>query len=92
MKVQTEVSIYPLKSQSLSEPIEVFCRTLRNSGLDVRTRSMSTFIIGESDMVFTALHKAFEKLAEQHHVVMDFQVTNACPDIKKVFIGLESEQ
>lgn len=83
MKIQAEVSIYPLKTQSLSEPIEVFCRTLRNSGLDVRTKSMSTFIIGESDMIFTALHEAFEKLAEQHHVVMDFKVSNACPDKRR---------
>ncbi len=83
MKIQAEVSIYPMKTQSLSEPIRVFCRTLKNSDLDVHTRSMSTFVIGESDMVFTALHKAFEKLAEQYYVVMDFKLSNACPDERR---------
>jgi len=35
MKVQAEISIYPLRTQSLSEPVEEYCRILRDYGLEV---------------------------------------------------------
>jgi len=36
--------------------------------------------VGESDGVFQAVKRAFQALAAEHNVVMDLEVSNACPD------------
>lgn len=79
MKVQAEVSIYPLKEQSLSGPIEEFCGILNSRHLAVETRSMGTFVSGELSDLFSAVEQAFAKSAEKHRIVMDLKVSNACP-------------
>jgi uncharacterized protein YqgV (UPF0045/DUF77 family) len=80
MKIQAEISIYPLKTKSLSEPINEFCQILENKGLKVETRTMSSFVVEESEAVFKSVQKAFEKLAEKYDLVMDIKVSNACPN------------
>jgi uncharacterized protein YqgV (UPF0045/DUF77 family) len=79
MKVQVQISIYPLKSKSLSEPIGEFCRVLKGRGLKVETRTMDSLVIGESDIIFKALQEAFGQITKKYNVVMDFKVSNACP-------------
>ena len=79
MKIQVQISIYPLKTKSLSEPIDEFCRILKGKGLKVQTRTMDSFVIGESNAVFKSVHEAFEQIAEKYDVVMDFKISNACP-------------
>jgi len=79
MKVQVQISIYPLKTSSLSEPIGQFCRILKDRGLKVQTRTMDSFVIGQSDAVFESVREAFEQIAEKYDVVMDFKISNACP-------------
>lgn len=83
MKVQAQISIYPLKTKSLSEPIEEFCRILKDKGLKVETRTMDSFIIGQSDAVFKSVQEAFEQIAEKYDVAMDFKISNACPKAKR---------
>jgi len=80
MKVQAEVSLYPLRTRKLSGPVKEFCRALRSRGLFVGTRSMSTFVAGESESLFNALREGFEGLARQMDVVVDVKISNACPD------------
>lgn len=80
MKVQAEVSLYPLRTRELSGPIGTFCEGLRSHGLDVQTRSMSTSVAGESSDLFEALHEGFERLAQENPLVMDVKISNACPD------------
>ena len=80
MKIHAEISIYPLKTKSLSGPINEFCQILENKGLKVETRKMSSFVIEESEIVFESMQKAFEKLAEKYDLVMDIKVSNTCPD------------
>lgn len=80
MKIQSEISIYPLKTDSLSSPIYEFCQMLKQNGLEVDTQTMGSIIIGESDTVFESVRKAFGKLAEKYDLVMDFKVSNACPE------------
>jgi uncharacterized protein YqgV (UPF0045/DUF77 family) len=63
MKVQAEVSVYPLRTLTLSRSIAAFCEVLRSHGLDVQTRSMSTFATGECSAVLEALRDGFERLA-----------------------------
>jgi len=79
MKVQVQISIYPLKTSSLSEPIEEFCRILKDKGLKVKTRTMDSFIVEESDTIFKSVREAFEQIAEKYDVTMDFRISNACP-------------
>lgn len=79
MKVQVQISIYLLKTKSLSEPLDEFCSILKDKGLKVETQTMSSFIVGESDTIFKSMQEAFEKIAEKHDVVMDFKISNACP-------------
>ena len=79
MKVQAEISIYPLRTKSLSKPVEAFCRILRDHGLEIKTTAMSTFIRCESRDLFKACDKAFEQLAKKYEVVMNMKISNACP-------------
>lgn len=79
MRVQAQISIYPLKTDTLSVPVDEFCRDLKNRGLEVETQTMSSFVTGESQIVFDAVRQAFQRLAEKYDVVMDLKVSNACP-------------
>ncbi len=80
MKVQMQISIYPLKTKSLSEPIREFCRILEDKGLKIQTRTMDTLLMGESDTIFQSVREAFEQIAEKYNIVMDFKISNACPE------------
>lgn len=80
MKVQAEVSLYPLRIRELSDPIVRFCELLRSHGLDVQIRSMSTSVAGESSDLFEALREGFERLAQENQLVMDVKISNACPN------------
>lgn len=79
MNVQAEISIYPLRTSSLSEPIEEFCRILRDHDLEIKTTAMSTLIRGQSGDVFKACEKAFEQLTRKYEIVMHMKISNACP-------------
>lgn len=80
MRVQAEVSLYPLRTGTLSGPIAAFCEILRSHGLDVQIRSMSTFAAGESSDLFEALQEGFEQLAQENELVMSVKMSNACPN------------
>lgn len=79
MKVQAEISIYPLRIQSLSEPIEEFCRILRDYDLETTVNAMSTIIAGESAELFKACEKTFEQLTQKYQIIMNIKISNACP-------------
>jgi uncharacterized protein YqgV (UPF0045/DUF77 family) len=78
MKVQTEISIYPLKTTELSSPVGEFCRILQAQGLEVQIGPMSSFVSGECKDLFKAVQEAFERLAEKYQVVMTAKISNAC--------------
>jgi uncharacterized protein YqgV (UPF0045/DUF77 family) len=79
MKAQAEISIYPLRTKSLSEPIKEFCKILHNHGLETKTTAMSTFINGESRDLFKACDEAFEQLTQKYQIVINMKISNACP-------------
>ena len=81
MKIQAQVSIYPLKTKALARPVEQLCRALRDPALTVTTQSISTQIAGDADRVFQAVERAFQTLAEQYSVIMELKVSNACPGL-----------
>ena len=82
MKVQAEVSLYPLRQNDLTKPIQQFVESLKNDDLNVKTGSMSSIISGEESIVFQSLQKAFERAAQQYKVVLTAKISNACPEIK----------
>ena len=82
MKVQAEVSLYPLRQNNLTEPIQQFVKSLKNDNLNVKTGSMSSVISGDSKIVFQSLQKAFEQVAQKYEVVLTTKISNACPEIK----------
>ena len=80
MKIQAEVSLYPLRINNLSKPIEKFLNALKHNDLGIVSGSMSTRITGDSDTVFAALRSAFTSVADEYEVVMSVKMSNACPE------------
>jgi uncharacterized protein YqgV (UPF0045/DUF77 family) len=81
MKVQAEISVYPLKTTELSGPVDEFCRTIQAQGYEVKMGQMSCYVSGECKDLFKAVQEAFEKLTEKYQVVMVTKISNACPQI-----------
>ena len=79
MKIRAEISLYPLKTTELSNPIDEFCRILQAQGLEVQIGPMSSSVHGECKDLFKFIQKAFEQLAEKYQVVMTAKISNACP-------------
>lgn len=77
--ISAQVSLYPLRQDNLSPPIEESLRIFREHGLDVSPGSMSTVIFGADELVFCALQKAFQYAASQGQIVMIVTFSNACP-------------
>ncbi len=79
MNIQAEVSIYPLRTKTLTESINLFCEILKSKGLKVNTASMSSIIQGDSEVLFDACKDAFDQLAKKYDVIMNMKISNACP-------------
>jgi len=82
MKVQAEVSLYPLRQDDLTEPIQQFVESLKNENLNVKTGPMSSVISGDNKIVFQSLQKAFAQAAQKYEVVLTAKISNACPEIE----------
>ena len=82
MKVQAEVSLYPLRQNDLTKSIQQFVKSLKNGNLNVKTGSMSSVISGDESIVFRSLQKAFEQAAKKYEVVLNLKISNACPEIE----------
>jgi len=80
MKIQAEVSLYPLRISNLSKPIEGFLNALKHNELEIVSGSMSTRIKGDSDTIFAALRSAFTSVIDEYEVVMSVKMSNACPE------------
>ena len=78
MKIEAEVSLYPLRNADLSKPIGRFLYRLRETGLEVEPGPMSSHITGECADLFRWLGDAFERAAEEGDVVLVMKVSNAC--------------
>ncbi len=79
MKVQAEISLYPLGEEDLLPSIEEFLEVVREEGLEPRMGTMSTTLDGESSVLFQAIARAFEKVAAHHRCVLIVKYSNACP-------------
>ncbi|HIJ64356.1 MAG TPA: hypothetical protein HPP77_00285 [Candidatus Hydrogenedentes bacterium] len=78
MNIDAEVSLYPLRSADLAEPIARFLGQLEQAGLQVECGVMSSRVTGECADLFRVLGDAFEKSAAESEVVLVMKVSNAC--------------
>jgi tRNA-Thr(GGU) m(6)t(6)A37 methyltransferase TsaA len=76
--ITAQVSLYPLRQESLSPAIDDALETFREHGLHVEPGSMSSLIVGDDAAIFAALQNAFRLAAEQGQVVMTATFSNAC--------------
>lgn len=79
MGVSAQVAVYPLRQVRLTPAVEAVRQALEAAELDVRVGSMSTLVVGDAAVMFTALAKAFAQAAALGPVVMTVTVSNACP-------------
>lgn len=77
--IAAQVSLYPLGQADLGPAIDEALRILQEYGLDVHPGSMSSVVVGEEAVLFTALQQAFHRAAERGPVVMVITLSNACP-------------
>lgn len=83
MKVQAELSLYPLRTACVGETIREFADSLRRAGFDVHVGSMSSIIAGDHTELFAALAQSFAAVASRRQVVLSVKVSNACPPISE---------
>jgi len=83
VKVQAEISLYPLRQNELTKPIQQFIQALESNKLKVEIGPMSSLVTGESQVVFEQLQKAFERLAQKYEIVMTAKISNACPEVNQ---------
>jgi len=79
MRIQAEVSLYPLRTDEVGAAIESFIGGLENQDLEVEPGPMSTRITGECRNLFAKLGESFATVADQWQVVLTAKVSNACP-------------
>lgn len=78
--ITAQVSLYPLRQESIGPIIREAVRVLRRRGLECRVGEMSTLVWGEEEAVFNGLREAFGEAAERGEVVMVVTLSNACPE------------
>ncbi len=78
MIIETEISLYPLRTKSLGSAIDDFIAHLKKAGLQIETGPMSSRITGELTEVFPALQEAFAAVADRSQSVLIIKASNAC--------------
>ena len=76
MKVQAQISLYPLRRPGLAEPIGRFVELLRQGGLNVEVGPMSTQVTGDSKLLFARLTEAFEDATSHGDIVLLLKISN----------------
>ena len=79
MIVSAQIAIYPLRQERLTPAVEAVGHALLDHGLQAESGPMSTYVVGEDEVVFAALRDAFARASGTGHVVMTVTVSNACP-------------
>jgi uncharacterized protein YqgV (UPF0045/DUF77 family) len=77
--ITAQVSLYPLRQETLSPTIDEALHIFQVHGLHVEPGAMSSLITGDDATIFAALQEAFYQAAGQGQVVMVATFSNACP-------------
>lgn len=84
MKIQAEVSLYPLKTEALEDSVRRFIEELMQSGISVSPGGMSTRIAGESEELFRVISRCFAEACDREEVILVATFSNACPPLADV--------
>jgi uncharacterized protein YqgV (UPF0045/DUF77 family) len=76
--ITAQVSLYPLRQETLSPAIDEALRIFLAHDLHVEPGAMSSLITGDVTALFAALQEAFCRAAGQGQVVMVATFSNAC--------------
>jgi tRNA-Thr(GGU) m(6)t(6)A37 methyltransferase TsaA len=80
LNLTAQVSLYPLRQESLAPTIDGALDIFRRQGLSVMPGPMSTLLSGDVVDIFKALQQAFERTAsDDGDLVMAVTLSNACP-------------
>ncbi len=79
MKVEAEVSLYPLTEENLEHPVHDFSDVLKSHGCEVELGPLSLIVKGESAQVFEALRLGYDQAAKESGCVLIIKACNACP-------------
>jgi uncharacterized protein YqgV (UPF0045/DUF77 family) len=77
MKVQAQVSVYPLRQEHLTPAIDIVDGALTAHRLEHEVGPLSTFVSGDSNELFTALREAFDRDASRGDLVMSVTIAKA---------------
>jgi len=77
--ITAQVSLYPLRQESIGPSVREAARVLSKGGLNTRVGEMSTLVWGQEQAVFQALQEAFHQATEHGDTVMAVTLSNACP-------------
>ncbi|NLE45860.1 MAG: hypothetical protein GX620_14145 [Chloroflexi bacterium] len=77
--VSAQVSLYPLRQESIGPTIREAVSIMRQRGLGTRIGEMSTLVWGEEEVLFAALQEVFHQAAQRGDTVMVITLSNACP-------------
>lgn len=77
--VTAQVSLYPLRQESMAPVLGETLEILRESALEVRPDTVSTLLVGDETTIFAAIQQAFHHAAEQGQVLMVVTFSNASP-------------
>ncbi len=80
MKIQAELSLYPLKTDLIENAVANSIKELSKSGISVVPGQMSTLVAGESDGIFRVVGECFEKACRTDKIVLVVKFSNACPE------------
>jgi uncharacterized protein YqgV (UPF0045/DUF77 family) len=83
MKIQAEISLYPLREKNLTKPVRQFIEVLQSNDIKVKTGAMSSTVLADSRIFFESLRKAFEQVAKKYDVVVTTKISNACPEASR---------
>jgi uncharacterized protein YqgV (UPF0045/DUF77 family) len=79
MYIQAELSLYALRTNDLSAPIDLFSKVFEGEDVRVLSGAMSTIIGGERSLVLDLIKKAFTAVSDSNEVVLTVKLSNACP-------------
>jgi uncharacterized protein YqgV (UPF0045/DUF77 family) len=77
-EVSAQISVCPLRQQSIGPAIREVMQILEQRGLRTRVDEMSTLALGQEQAVFDALREAFHRAARRGDMVMVITLSNAC--------------
>ena len=78
--ITAQVSLYPLRQESIGPAIRDAVRVFRQCGLNTHMGVMSTLVWGKERAVIEALREAFAQAAKRGDTVMVVTLSNACPE------------